>query len=195
LREWGDDKTKQILTRGKETGCSDGLRGVRGGRDPKNRVQSRGKNTGELKKMKNGLFLLGVFLFLLMAPILGFSETFEETEALAEGGDASAQYSLGTMYYKGEGVPKDYQKAGKWFQKAAEQEDAKAQYNLGVMYFKGKSVQQDYVQAHMWFNLAATNGLEDAAKARQEVTLLMTPQQIAEAQKLARKRFKKGQKK
>jgi TPR repeat protein len=181
--------------------------------------------------MKNGLFLLGVFLFLLMAPILGFSETFEETEALAEGGDASAQYSLGTMYYKGEGVPKDYQKAGKWFQKAAEQEDAKAQYNLGVMYgkgegmlqdyqkamkwlqkaaeqedakaqynlgvmyFKGKSVQQDYVQAHMWFNLAATNGLEAAAKARQEVTLLMTPQQIAEAQKLARKRFKKGQKK
>jgi TPR repeat protein len=29
----------------------------------------------------------------------------------AEAGDAAAMYSLGVMYFKGEGVPKDYKEA------------------------------------------------------------------------------------
>jgi hypothetical protein len=44
----------------------------------------------------------------------------------------------------------------------------------------------DYALAHMWFNLAAAQGLEPAAKARDDVAKLMTPAQLAEAQKLAR---------
>jgi TPR repeat protein len=48
----------------------------------------------------------------------------------AEQGHASAQYNLGMMYLKGQGVTHNYQEAAKWFQKAAEQGHAKAQKAL-----------------------------------------------------------------
>jgi hypothetical protein len=73
-----------------------------------------------------------------------------------------------------------------WYRKAADQGYADAQSNLGRMYAKGLGVPQDYVQAHMWFNLAAAKGDADAIKNRDRVSTMMTPAQIAEAQKLAR---------
>ena len=39
----------------------------------------------------------------------------------AELGDAHAQYLLGRMYRKGEGVPQDYKTAFKWYKLSAEQ--------------------------------------------------------------------------
>ncbi|MGO2136106.1 MAG: SEL1-like repeat protein, partial [Marinobacter sp.] len=62
-----------------------------------------------------------------------------------------------------------------------------AQYNLGVMYTKGQGVPQDYIQAHTWSNLSASQGGKSAAKNRDILADLMTPQQISEAQALARK--------
>jgi len=100
---------------------------------------------------------------------------------------ATAQFNLGFMYDDGQGVPQDYAEAVKWYRRAAEQGHAKAQNNLGLMYDDGQGVPQDYVEAHMWYNLAAS-GLppgEDRAKNRDIVAKLMTPAQIAEAQRLA----------
>ena len=57
----------------------------------------------------------------------------KRTRSLANAGDATAEYNLGSMYYKGEGVIKDYKEAVKWFTKAAEQGFAMAQFTLGVM--------------------------------------------------------------
>ena len=54
------------------------------------------------------------------------------------------------------------------------------------MYAIGQGIIQDYVQAHKWWNLAAVNGNATAQKNRDLVADLMTPAQIAEAQKLAR---------
>jgi hypothetical protein len=54
------------------------------------------------------------------------------------------------------------------------------------MYGTGRGVTQDYVQAHMWFNLAAAQGRPNAENGRDRIARLMTPAQIAEAQKLAR---------
>ena len=105
---------------------------------------------------------------------------------LANQGNVSAQYNLGGMYAKGQGVPQDYAEAVKWYRLAANQGDADAQVNLGIMYHKGQGVPQDYVSAHMWFNLAAAKGDKDAAKNRDTAEKRMTPAQIAEAQKLAR---------
>ncbi len=65
--------------------------------------------------------------------------------------------------------------------------NADAQYNLALMYKKGRGVTQDYVQAHMWFNLAGAQGKIKAVKNRDMVAKRMTPAQIAEAQRLARK--------
>ena len=90
------------------------------------------------------------------------------------------------MYAQGQGVVQDYVEAGKWYRLAAEQGNASAQYNLGVMYGKGQGVPMDTVRAHMWFNLAAVTGNADAVKNRDIAAKNMTPQQMAEAQKLAR---------
>jgi TPR repeat protein len=104
----------------------------------------------------------------------------------AEQGLGGAQTNLGLMYDRGKGVAQNYAEAVKWYRKAAEQGNAKAQAGLGVMYGKGQGVPQDHVFAHMWFNLSAAQGGEDARKNRDIAAELMTPEQIAQAQKLAR---------
>ena len=62
---------------------------------------------------------------------------FQFWKPLAEQGYASAQFNLGVMYSKGEGVKQDDIEAVKWYRKAAEQGHKNAQYNLGVMYYDG----------------------------------------------------------
>ncbi len=81
------------------------------------------------------------------------------TRRLAEQGDAEAQFSLGYMYYNGQGVPQDYKQAVKWYRKAVEQGYAMGQLFLGVMYHNGQGVPQDYKQAVKWYREAAEQGL------------------------------------
>ena len=108
----------------------------------------------------------------------------------AEQGLALAQLNLGVHYTSGEGIPQDDVEATRWFRLAAEQGHLGAQEFLGTMYWIGKGVPQDYVQSHMWLNLAASRltgeDLEKAVEARDSVAQMMTPAQIAEAQRLAR---------
>ncbi len=100
----------------------------------------------------------------------------------ADQGRTDAQYQLGHLYYK----QNDYAEAAKWFRLAADQGRAEAQSNLGVMYAEGDGVPPDCVQAFMWFSLAAAQNHKDAIKNRDSAASLMTPAQMAEAQKLAR---------
>ena len=90
------------------------------------------------------------------------------------------------IYANGQGVPQDHSEAAKWYRLAADHGDASAQFNLGVMYANGQGVPQDHVLAHMWFNLSAAQGDEDAVENRDRAAGLMTPDQLAEAQRLAR---------
>lgn len=115
-----------------------------------------------------------------------YAEAAKWYRLAAEQGDAPAQATLGFMYIQGQGLVQDYAEAVKWYRLAAEQEHATAQYNLGVMYAQGQGVAQDYVRAHMWFNLGAVSGNADAVTNRDATANQMTPQQIGEAQKLAR---------
>jgi len=95
------------------------------------------------------------------------------------------------MHGLGQGVPQDYAAAVSWYRMAADQGNAHGQSQLGRMYILGNGVPQDYVQAHKWLNLGAVSGNEDAIESRDSVARLMTPSQIAEAQKLAREWRKK----
>ncbi len=115
-----------------------------------------------------------------------YETALKEWRPLAEQGDARAQFNLGLMYRVGQGVPQDYTQALKWFRLAAEQGDAGGQSKLGASYNIGKGVPQDYVQAHMWANLAAAQGIKNALELRKLIAKKMTPEQIAEAQRLAR---------
>ena len=115
-----------------------------------------------------------------------------EWRALAEQGDADAQDFIGTLYFEGWGVPKDYTKARQWWKKAATQGSASAQSDLGLLYAKGLGGTQDLVQAYMWYSLAAGNGYEIATGYRNDLAKQMTPAQIAEAQQLTREWKSKG---
>ena len=112
----------------------------------------------------------------------------------AVGGDAEAQSKLAVCYAKGEGVEKDSAEAVKWYRKAAEQGSVRAQYNLGVAYDNGDGVEKDDIAAYMWFSLSAGGGDEDAASGLTQLEDLMTPAQVAEAQRMSREWFEKHQK-
>jgi len=109
----------------------------------------------------------------------------------AEQGDARWQAHLGAMYHAGFGVPQDYAEAARWYRRAADQSDETGQFMLGLMYEYGHGVPLDYVRAQMWFYLAAAHsapGISDtAATERDSIAPKMTQEQIAEAQRLARK--------
>ena len=115
-----------------------------------------------------------------------WERALSECRPVAEQGDPVGQFALGTLYYSGDGVPQDYAEALRWYHLASEQGDAAAQFSLGIMYYLGEGVPQDYVQAHMWLDLANSLGHEDAGGLRDYLANEMTPQQIAEAQRLAR---------
>ena len=108
----------------------------------------------------------------------------------ADQGDAMAQQSLGCVYREGKGVPRDDAESVRWFQLAAEQGRADAQHEFACSYRDGNGAPQDDVQAHMWFNLAASRltgeGRESAVKNRDIVAGGMTPDDLSEAQRLAR---------
>ena len=88
-------------------------------------------------------------------------------------------------YDNGQGVPQDYSQALSWYRKAAEQGHPGAQTNLGILYYKGNGVKQDFVEAEKWFNIASTVGYEDAKMNSELMVKLMTPEQVAEAQRQA----------
>lgn len=80
----------------------------------------------------------------------------------------------------------DNSEAARFYRQAADQGHAEAQNTLGHMYASGTGLPNDFVAAHMWFNLASAKGFEGAAASREEVAKRMTPDQITEAQRLAR---------
>ena len=104
----------------------------------------------------------------------------------AEQGDAQAQFKVGYSYEIGGGVIKDAVEAVKWYTKSAERGNAFAQYKLGFMYYKGNGVLKDPVEAHAWSNLASAGGYEKGRKLLAIIEAKMTPEQKAEATKLAR---------
>ena len=85
----------------------------------------------------------------------------------------------------------DYGTAFAKFKKAAEAGNADAQGRLASMYAVGHGVPQDFVQAYKWFNIAASTETDKEERDRSVsnrdlVSGKMTPNQIAEAQRLAR---------
>lgn len=108
-------------------------------------------------------FISRITLF-VAAALLSFSTMaadFNQTQRLANQGDAEAQTNLGVMYDNGKGVRQDDTKAVEWYTKAANQGDASAQTNLGFMYYGGKGVRQSTPAAKKWFGKACDNGYQE----------------------------------
>ncbi len=110
---------------------------------------------------------------------------------LAKRGEASAQYMVGYLYARGEGVVSNSGKAARWYRKAADQGDPDAQLNLGLLYVNGQGVKKSYVSAYKWFALAyltypVGEYQYDAFRNRENIGALMSPEQIEKAERLVR---------
>jgi hypothetical protein len=107
-------------------------------------------------------------------------------EKAATQGHAEAQANLGVLLVYARGGPQDYKMAIYWFRLSANQGNDLAQRKLGLMYERGDGVQQDFVLAYMWYSLGAAKGGEAGTRLRDAIAKRMDPDQIAEAQRLAR---------
>ncbi len=88
-----------------------------------------------------------------------YATAFKELTPLAEQGNAEAQFILGKMYLKGEGVIKDPSQAIKWFRASGAQGDANAQFFLGSFYLLPH---RNIAEGAKWLRLSAEQGNQDA---------------------------------
>lgn len=91
-------------------------------------------------------------------------QDIEQLFALAEQGDADAQFVVGRHYLQDtenatdEEAMESCNQALIWFRKAAEQGQKQAQHEMGLYYLLGVVVEKDATQAVSWFRKAAEQG-------------------------------------
>ncbi|MBT9332442.1 tetratricopeptide repeat protein [Paracidobacterium acidisoli] len=91
-----------------------------------------------------------------------FSEAFAWCQRAAYSNLAWAQYNLGLMYRKGEGVAQNNTEAAHWYRLAATRNFAEAQQKLADLYCFGQGVPRSYAQAAAWYRKAADQGNAEA---------------------------------
>jgi localization factor PodJL len=80
----------------------------------------------------------------------------------ANRGLAMAQYRLGKLYERGEGVPADLTMARQWTERAAGAGNRRAMHDLGVYFARGEGATLDEAAAFRWFRQAAELGVADS---------------------------------
>jgi len=79
----------------------------------------------------------------------------------------------------------DYATARRLVTPIAQRGDRNGQRILGFMYMYEAGVPRDYVRAYMWWSLAAASGDSKSGGYRDTVAKALTPEQLAEAKKMA----------
>jgi len=109
--------------------------------------------------MTNSYIIILSLLVLFAMPSYAENSDTVALQTAADKGDAQAQFKLGEIYRSGNGIPRDYAAANKWYQKAADQGYAPAQNRIGGMYENGRGgVTIDYAAAMKWYHKAADQG-------------------------------------
>lgn len=98
----------------------------------------------------------------------GYSRAYNIFITNAREGNPDAEYGLGLMYARGQGVPKDYSAALSWFQKAHDHGHRGATYFLGKMYVTGIGVAKDSKRAEALFLKCA----DEDVRAQYEIGLI-----------------------
>ncbi len=89
-------------------------------------------------------------------------KAYEFYKKAAQRKNETALFKLGSFYYKGIFVKKDYTKAKEYFQEASRLGHIKAFYNLGVLYSNKKSGFLNYTLAYKIFEGLAQEGYAPA---------------------------------
>jgi ATP-dependent protease ClpP protease subunit len=103
---------------------------------------------------------------------------------LAESGLAAAQFNVGVLFEKGQGVTQNYAEAARWYIKAAEQGDAEAQYDVALLFERGAGVPPDQERARYWYEKVLANPradrgtLQTKLNARQRLAKLTPPEEV-----------------
>jgi TPR repeat protein len=81
-----------------------------------------------------------------------FETAFREWQPLSEQGNAEAQFSLGFMYRRGDGVPQDYVQAHMWANLAAAQgnEDARGARDVIAFMMTPSQIEEAQRLAREW---------------------------------------------
>jgi TPR repeat protein len=110
-------------------------------------------------------------------------------------GDPDAQFHLGRLYLKGQGVPKDAKLAVRWFALAANKGQYEAQATLGQILFQGESVPRQRPLGLMWLTLASDGSRDQIpwiANARATAFKQATEDERALALTLIERRLSRG---
>lgn len=97
-------------------------------------------------------------LFLALSACAASSPGLDTFETKANQGDVKAAASLAHAYYWGQGVPKNYGTAVKWWRIAAEKGDAQAMASLGDMNTKGLGTPKNESRGADWYRRGAEAG-------------------------------------
>jgi TPR repeat protein len=87
-----------------------------------------------------------------------YEDAFKIFHDLAENDDLAAMRNVALMYRRGQGVPRNPQKALDWFERAAEAGLGTAQADLGVMLLDGEAGDPEPHEAIMWLTYASDAG-------------------------------------
>lgn len=112
-------------------------------------------------------------------------EKVAKLTAEAEKGNVESMVEIAEMYCSGTTIEQDDQICGMWMKRAAEKGHIRAQYILGRMYELGLGMRADPVQAYKWYSLSGEQGYRMSQTGAKSMLAIMTPQQQAEARKLA----------
>lgn len=91
-------------------------------------------------------------------------------------GNARAQFDLGLMYAKGEGVVKNEKLAFNYFHKAARNNHAEAKFYMGLSFSQGRGVKKQSQLARYWFKLAVKAGHQKAMAHLASIEKTLRPQ-------------------
>jgi len=120
-----------------------------------------------------------------------FSQAGQWYQKAAEQGHALAQFNLGVMYFRGQGLAQDRKMASIWINRSAERGDPAAQYMLGMNHNRLSLDQlpaaaiESRIEAFKWLQLAAAQGYGDATAGCDMVAMGMTIGSVKEARRRA----------
>lgn len=132
-------------------------------------------------------FRLGLKLASGDGEMQDYAKAAEWYRKAADQNHALAQFNLGMMYAQGQGMAVDDAQSLIWFARAAQQGDAGAQFNLGRSCHRAsfgagpKEASESLIEAHKWYHLAASQGYAGSEAAFNNLTLKMTREDIAVA--------------
>lgn len=102
-----------------------------------------------------------------------------------------AQFNLGIIYARGQGVDPDVAASLQWMQKAANGGDAGAQFFLGIHFHRASlsrtapDVGDHRIESFKWFQLASQQDYPDSVEFRNRLTQTMSWEEVAEANRRA----------